>query len=131
MARTVLWTIPVICSHNRADVFTCERLRLAYRDSLECLPIAAGVDATAYAARMLGGELRVAILDKDADRDLTVDLDCESHRSGTVETATLHAPALDSRKTAMTPATPSGRLSHGRCTVTLPRARGMCLIFHA
>lgn len=91
--------------------------------------LAAGVDATAYAAMMPGGELRVTILNKDADRDVIVDLDCGSQRSGSVETATLHAPALDSRKAVITSATPSGHSSHGRCTVMVPRATGMCVTF--
>ncbi len=93
--------------------------------------LAAGFDATAYAASMPDGELRVTILNKDANRDAVVDLECGLRRSGAVETATLHAPALDSRSAEITPATPSGQLSNGRLTVTVPRATGMCLIFRA
>ena len=93
--------------------------------------LAAGVDATAYAARMPGGEVRVTILNKDAERDVTVDLDCGSRRSGRVETATLHAASLDSRTAAITPATHSGELSGGRCTITVPRATGICAILRA
>ena len=90
--------------------------------------LAAGVDATAYAARMPGGEVKVTILNKDADRDLVVDLDCGSQRSGSVEAVTLHAPSLDSRKAAITPASPLGQYRSGRCSVSVPRATGICAI---
>jgi hypothetical protein len=93
--------------------------------------LAAGVDATAYAAKMPNGELKVAILNKDANRDLTVDLDCGSQQSGTVATVTLHAPALDSRKAQITSASSSTKLTGGRCSVTVPHATGMCLTVRA
>lgn len=91
--------------------------------------LAAGVDATAYAATMPGGELRVAILNKDPSRDVAVDLDCGSLRSGTVETSTLQAPALDSRKAAIAHSGPSGRFHQGRYSVTVPGATAVCLTF--
>jgi hypothetical protein len=93
--------------------------------------LAAGVDATAFAATMPGGELRVAILNKDAERDVTVDLDCGSHRSGTVETATLHAPALASRQAEIAAGKSSASLSRGHCTVTVPHASAICLTLPA
>src|SRR6202041_517834 len=58
---------------------------------------ATGVNATAYAAKLQGGEIAVVILNKDAERDLELTLDFGSNRSGPVEVATLHAPARDSR----------------------------------
>lgn len=93
--------------------------------------LAAGVDATAYAARMPNGELRVTILNKDADRDVAVDLNCGSQKGGAVEIATLRAPALDSRKAEITPARPSGHLRNGHCAITVPRATGMCITIRA
>jgi hypothetical protein len=93
--------------------------------------LAAGIDATAYAAEMPGGEVRVTILNKDAEHDVTVDLNCGGQRSGSVEKTTLQGTALDSRKAEITPAAPSGHYRNGRCTVTVPRATGVCVIFRA
>jgi hypothetical protein len=93
--------------------------------------LAAGVDATAYAAEMPGGEVKIMIFNKEAARELTVDLDCRSHASGTLEKTTLQAPSLDSRKAEITPATSAGEISHGRCTVTVPGATGICLTLRA
>jgi hypothetical protein len=90
---------------------------------------AAGVDATAYAARMSGGEMRVIVLNKDADRDIAVDLDFgAARRSGSVEVETLHAPALDSRSAGITQSG-SDRLSRGRYSTTVEHASGVCLTF--
>lgn len=94
--------------------------------------LAAGVDARAYAAQMPNGDLRVTILNKDANRDAIVDVDLGSHRGGgRVEITSLRAPALDSRTAEITPAAPSGHVSHGRCTVTVPHATGICLTLRA
>ena len=93
--------------------------------------LAAGANAAAYAAKMPNGELRVTILNKEADRDVIINLDCGSRRSGSFEKMTLQGAALDSRKAAITPAVPAGQLNQGRGTVTVPRATGMCLIIHA
>jgi hypothetical protein len=98
-----------------------------FEDDFSGRLLAAGVDATAYAARMPDGELRVTILNKDADRDVIVDLDCGPHRSGSVEKTILHAPSLDSREAAITAPTASGQYSNGRYLVTVPRATGICL----
>lgn len=88
--------------------------------------LAAGVDATAYAARMPGGETRVIVLNKDADRDIALNLNFGAHRHATAEMETLHAAALDSRSAAIT-ASGSDRLSHGRCSITVGHASGVCL----
>lgn len=90
---------------------------------------ATNVDATAYAARMPGGETRVIVLNKDADRDIAVNLDFGvAHRHATVEIETLHAPALDSRSAAIT-GSGSDRLSGGRYSVTVGHGSGVCLTF--
>lgn len=91
--------------------------------------LAAGVNARAYAAKTPDGEVRVMVVNKDADRDVAVDLNLGTHRSDSVEVATLYAPALDSREAAIRAATPSGRFSRGAYTLTVPRASGMCFIF--
>ncbi len=91
--------------------------------------LAADVNATGYAAMMPNGDLKVMILNKDADQDLSVDLDCGSQRSGVVEMTALHAPALDSRTALIDPASPFGHLSQGRCTMTVPHACGRCFLF--
>lgn len=102
-----------------------------FEDDLSGRLLAAGVDARAYAAKMPDGEVKVTLLNKDAERDVTVDLDCGSGQSGPVEATTLHAPALDSRKAAISAAKHLGQSIHGRCTVMVPRATGMCVSFRA
>lgn len=92
---------------------------------------ASGIDATAYAANLRGGDLRVSILNKDASRDLIVDLDFGTRRSGAIEKTTLRAPALDSRTTEISPEASSGHVSRGRCSVTVPRASGICISLRA
>lgn len=87
-----------------------------------------GVNATAYAAHMSGGAVRVIILNKDANRDVAVDLDCGPTNQGTVEVETLQAPALDSRSAAVS-SSGSDRFSHGRYGIRASRASGVCLTF--
>jgi hypothetical protein len=86
---------------------------------------ATGVNATAYAAKLQGGELAAVILNKDAERDLELVLDFGPGRSGAVETATLHAPALDSREAHITAGSKRSSLKHGRYAVTVPHASGL------
>jgi hypothetical protein len=86
---------------------------------------ATGVDATAYAAKLQGGETALVILNKDAVRDLELTLDFGSGRSGAVETATLHAPALESREAHITRESKRAALKHGRYAVTVPHASGL------
>jgi hypothetical protein len=59
---------------------------------------AAGVNATAYAAKLPSGQSSVIVLNKDAVTDFEVELDFGRGVSGAVETEILHAPALDSRE---------------------------------
>ncbi len=86
---------------------------------------AAGVDATAYAAKLPGGQTSVIILNKDAAADLEVELDFGPGMSGAVETETLHAPALDSREAHITTSTKTASLRQGKYSVTVPRATGL------
>lgn len=86
---------------------------------------ATGVDATAYGAKLPGGEMAVVIFNKDAQRDLDLTLDFGSSRSGVVETATLRAPALDSREADIARESNRTSLKHGRYAVTVPHASGL------
>ena len=88
---------------------------------------AAGVNATAYAAKLPGGQTSVIILNKDAKRDLEVELDFGRDISGAVETETLHAPALDSREAHITRSTKTDSLKQGKCSVIVPHATGLRL----
>src|SRR5229473_4630014 len=87
----------------------------------------AGVNATAYAAKLPGGRTSVIILNKDAIADLEVELDFGRGFSGAVETETLHAPALDSREAHITTSTKSDSLKQGKCSVIVPHATGLRL----
>jgi len=88
---------------------------------------AAGVNATAYAAKMPGGETSVIILNKDAEKDVEVEFDFGRGASGSVETETLHAPALDSREANITKSTKTDLLKQGKYTAAVLRASGLRL----
>jgi hypothetical protein len=75
---------------------------------------AAGVNATAYAAKLPGGHTSVIILNKDAAADLEVELDFGRDASGVVQTETLHAPALDSREAHITTSTTTDSIKAGQ-----------------
>src|ERR1700728_829935 len=89
---------------------------------------ATGVIATAYAARLQGGEIAVVILNKDAERDLELTLDFGSSRSGAVAPATLHAPALDSREAHITRESKRASLKRGQYAVKVPHASGLRVV---
>jgi len=84
----------------------------------------AGVNATAYAAKLPGGKTSVIILNKDAAADIEVELDFGRDARAAVETETLHAPALDSREAHITASTKNDSLKQGKCLVNVPRAMG-------
>jgi hypothetical protein len=86
---------------------------------------AAGVNATAYAAKLPDGHTSVIILNKDAAADLEVKLDFGRDASGVVQTETLHAAALDSREAHITTSTKTESLKQGKCSVTVPHASGL------
>jgi len=88
---------------------------------------AAGVNATAYAAKLHGGQTSVIILNKDAVADLELLLDFGRGKSGGVEIATLHAPALDSREAHITAAAKTDALKQGKYFVVVPHATGLRL----
>ena len=88
---------------------------------------AAGVNATAYAAKLPGGRTSVIILNKDAVTEVEVELDFGPGMSGSVETETLHAPTLDSREAHITKSAKTDSLKQGKCSVVVPRATGLRL----
>jgi hypothetical protein len=85
----------------------------------------AGVDASAYAAKLPGGRTSVIILNKDAEKDLALTLDFGRGMNGTIETETLHAPALDSREAHITKSTKVDSLEQGKLYVVAPHATGL------
>jgi hypothetical protein len=85
----------------------------------------AGINATAYAAKLAGGHTSVIILNKDAAADLEVELDFGGDASGVVQTETLHAPGLDSREAHITKSTKTDSLKQGRCSVTVSHGTGL------
>jgi hypothetical protein len=87
----------------------------------------AGVNATAYAAKLPGGHTSVIILNKDTAADLEVELDFGRDASGVAQTETLHAPALDSREAHITTSTKTESLKQGKCSVSVPHATGLRL----
>ncbi len=86
---------------------------------------AAGVDGTAYAAKLPGGAMTVTILNKDAARDLDLTLDFGAGKGGIAEAETLYAPALDAREAHIGAEPRHGALKQGRFAVTVPHALGM------
>ncbi len=85
---------------------------------------AAGVNATAYAARLASGAVSVIILNKDLEKDVAVTLKFAGHGSR-VEVEALHAPAIDSREAHLSPKGSAGRLTAGVYVVTVPRVSGL------
>jgi hypothetical protein len=85
----------------------------------------AGINATAYAAKLPDGKTSVIILNKDVVADVEVELDFGGSVSGNVEIETLNAPGLDSREAHITRSTKSDSLKHGKCTVNVPHAMGV------
>jgi hypothetical protein len=88
---------------------------------------AAGVDATAYAARLPGGHIAVIILNKDPEQSVELSLNFGAGITGAIERKMLHAPALDSREAHITSSPVVSRIQGARYTVTVPRATGMCV----
>ena len=87
----------------------------------------AGVNATAYAAKLPSGRTSVILLNKDAIADLEVEIDFGRGVNGAVETEILHAPALESREAHITTSTKTDSLKLGKCSVTVPHATGLRL----
>jgi hypothetical protein len=88
----------------------------------------AGVNATAYVAKLPGGAPSVIILNKDTTVDVELELNFAGGMSRAVETETLHAPSLDSREAHITTlSTKSALLKQGKYSVIVPHATGLRL----
>ena len=83
-----------------------------------------GVDATGYAAEFPGGKRSVIILNKDLEKDLTVDIAFGNRGAGTIEVETLVAPSINSREARIT-APARSNANNGRYEVTVPHASGV------
>jgi hypothetical protein len=86
---------------------------------------AAGVNATAYAAKLSGGQTSVVVLNKDMENDLGLHLDFGAVRTGAVQIDTLNAPSLESREAHIARAAKSGRIKDGMFAALVPRASGV------
>ena len=112
---------PVAYGLKLADSFSgATLLKTEFSTKLQ----AAGVNATAYAAKLHGGQTSVIILNKDASADVDIELDFGAI-SGAVEMETLHARALDSREARITTSTKADSLKQGKCSVVVPHATGV------
>ena len=87
---------------------------------------AAGVDASAYAAKLDGGQISVIILNKDTEKDLDLTIDFGTGKVGSVETEMLHAPNLESREAHITRGK-AGNSKGGKYAVKVPHASGLRL----
>jgi len=88
---------------------------------------AAGVNASAYAAKLAGGQTSVIVLNRDAENDLALGLDFGADKSGIVQIDKLHAPSVDSREAHITRSTTPRPLNNGKINALVPRASGLRL----
>jgi hypothetical protein len=85
---------------------------------------AAGVNARAYAAQLADGKTAVIVLNKEAEKDLSLSLDFGDRKIAKVEAETLTAPTLDSREAHIGRSTESARIEKGKIRVAIRRASG-------
>jgi hypothetical protein len=86
---------------------------------------AAGINATAYAAKLARGQSSVIVLNKDMENDLVLRLDFAAAQSATAEIETLHATSVESREAHITRPANSGQLAYGKFTVVVPHASAL------
>jgi len=85
----------------------------------------AGINATAYAAKLANGQTSVLVLNKDAKSDLSLRLDFNAAKSGAAEIESLHAPSLESREAQITKSAKVEDVKDGKLDVLVPQASGM------
>ena len=85
----------------------------------------AGVNASAYAAKLGGGQTSVIVLNKDAAVDVELEFEFGNTATGEAEIETLNAPTLASREANITKSTKHESLKQGKCIVTVPHASGL------
>ncbi|HEY3703607.1 MAG TPA: hypothetical protein VGL22_01000 [Terracidiphilus sp.] len=90
---------------------------------------AAGVNATAYAAKLSNGAVSVIILNKDLDKDVAVTLKLAGKSGSKVEIEKLEAPGIDSRETHVTRGSNGGVSSGAGYVVQVPKASGVRVTF--
>jgi hypothetical protein len=88
---------------------------------------ATGANATAYAARLAGGQRSVIVLNKDADNDLELRLDFGADIPGPASIERLQATSLESRAAFIHPQAKPPLLKNGKIDLLVPRASGLCL----
>ena len=86
---------------------------------------AAGVNATAYAAKLDDEKTSVIILNKDSEKNLALRLDFGDGKTGAVEIEALHASGLNSREPRLTRPAAPGHIKDGRLTVIVRHASGL------
>jgi hypothetical protein len=86
---------------------------------------AAGVDATAYAAKLANGRISVIVLNKDAEKDLGLTLDFGTGKKTAAAIETLHAPSLESREARIVAGSGVRPGKDGLYKVSVPRASGL------
>ncbi|HKF49854.1 MAG TPA: hypothetical protein VKB38_21005 [Terracidiphilus sp.] len=85
----------------------------------------AGVNATAYAAKLADGARSVIVLNKDLEKDTEITLNFGTGASGTVRVEMLRAPAIDSREARIMHTNVAAKLKDGRHTIAVPHASGV------
>jgi hypothetical protein len=85
----------------------------------------AGINATAYAAKLANGQTSVLVLNKDARNDLSLHLDFGATKSGAAQFESLHAPSLESREAHITRSAKVEELKDGELAVVVPHASGL------
>jgi hypothetical protein len=88
---------------------------------------AAGVNATAYAARFDDGRLSLIVLNKDAEKDLALAVDFGSSKALRASVETLTAPALESRKARLEADKRPLAIHGGKLHIVVPHASGLRL----
>ena len=88
---------------------------------------AAGVNATAYAAKLSDGQTSVIVLNKEALANIEIELEFRLGMSRALETESLQAPALESHEVHITTSKKLNWLKQGKYTVVVPRASGLRL----
>jgi len=86
---------------------------------------AAGVNATAFAAKLADGKLSAIVLNKDAEKDVTVTLDFGATKATAATVQTLTAASLTSREAHIAMAAKPVAVKDGKATVTVPKSSGL------
>lgn len=90
---------------------------------------AAGVNGSAYAARLDNGQTSVIVVNKDAEKDLDIHFDFGTGKDGRAELELLSAPALESREARIFPAPKPLIAKGGKCEVHMPQHSGLRITF--